>query len=319
MRLFPIALVVFCGAAAAQTGSFSAPVAGYVFDSAAQALRPVLGIPGAATLGAPINSSYSLTAAYVAPKLDSYFGIASDGSVHWFSISSGVFQEGAVSGLAASPERVVFSPSGTAAALFANGQAQLLTGLPSTPSIAGTISLDTRETQRARRVAPALAVSDDGAYMLAAMNGSVQLAGKNGVARPVIQTGSAAVVAFAAGGHDAVIAAPGAGAILIRDVPGTAVQTPLASDGPAFTSPAGIGFSADSSHVFLASASAQTVSAFDLSGNRTDMPCSCSPAELTPMGGSFRLTELASDPLWLLDAGATGPRVVFVPALKAAQ
>jgi hypothetical protein len=139
------------------------------------------------------------------------------------------------------------------------------------------------------------------------------------VVRPVIQTGSEAVVAFASGSHDAAIAAPGKGAILIRDVPGTAAETPLASDGPAFASPTGIGFSADGSHVFFASASARAVSAFDLSGNRTDMQCSCSPAELTPMGGSFRLTELASDPLWLLDAGATGPRVVFVPALKAAQ
>jgi hypothetical protein len=59
--------------------------------------------------------------------------------------------------------------------------------------------------------------------------------------------------------------------------------------------------------------------AFDLSGNRLDMACSCSPAELTPMGTSFRLNELTADPLWLVDAGVSGPRVVFVPALRASQ
>ena len=320
MRLFPVALTIFCSAASAQTGSFSAPVAGYVYDSAAHALRPLQGIPGAATLGAPIDSGYSLAAAYIAPGQDSFFGITSDGAAHWFTISSGGFHEVAIDGLTASPERIVFSPSGTSAALYANGNAQIVTGLPSSPSIATTASLVSRAAaKRAHRDVPALAVSDDGGYLLAAMNGSVQLASKNGVVRPVMQTGSQAVVAFAPGSHDAAIAAHGTGALLIRDVAGTAAQQPLASDGPAFTSPAGIGFSADGSRVFLASASAQSVSVFDLSGNRTDMQCSCSPAELTPMGGSFRLTELAADPLWLLDAGASGPRVVFVPALKAAQ
>jgi len=46
-------------------------VAGFVFDRGAQALRPLPGIPGASTVGGPISSGYQLTAAYVAPRLDS--------------------------------------------------------------------------------------------------------------------------------------------------------------------------------------------------------------------------------------------------------
>jgi hypothetical protein len=33
------------------------------------------------------------------------------------------------------------------------------------------------------------------------------------------------------------------------------------------------------------------------------------------MGSVFRLTELGSDPLWLLDTPSTGARIMFVPAL----
>lgn len=319
MRLLPIALLISGAVASAQTGSFTAPVSGYVFDSGAHALRPVLGIPGAATLGAPIASGYTLAAAYVAPRQDSFFGLTADGAPHYFAIASGAFQENSVAGLLASPELVVFSPAGTAAALYAGGRIQIVSGLPASPSIAATVSLGA-QARRGRHATPAVAVSDDGGYALAASNGSVQLvASGNGVVRPVIQTGDAAVVAFAPGSHDAAVAAHGTGALLIRDVPGTAAQQPLAADGPAFTSAAGIGFSADGSHVFVASASSQSVVAFDLSGNRNDLSCNCTPAELTPMAGSFRLTELAADPLWLLDAGSSGPRVVFVPALTPAQ
>jgi len=37
------------------------------------------------------------------------------------------------------------------------------------------------------------------------------------------------------------------------------------------------------------------------------------------MGNLFRLNELGAGPLWVADAGSTGPRTVFVPALVAAQ
>jgi hypothetical protein len=312
-------VAIFAGLEGAQSGTFNGPVAGYVFDGGAHALRPVLGIPGAATIGAPIDAGYSLTAAYVAPQQDSFFGIASDGATHWFTIASGAIAEKGLNGVMQAPERVVFSPSGTAAALYSNGQAQIVTGLHGTPVVGGNLSLGSVGARRGRRVAPAMAVSDDGSYLLAALNGSIQLASQNGVVRPVIQTGADAVMAFAPGGHDAAIAARGTGAILIKDVPGTAAQQPLAGDGLSFNTPVGIAFSGDGLRVFVASASQKSAMAFDLSGNRSDMTCSCSPAELTPMGSSFRLNELTADPLWLVDGGTSGPRVVFVPALRASQ
>lgn len=315
-----IGTILFCaGLAAAQTGSMAGPVAGYVFDAAAHALRPVPGVPGAATVGAPIDAGYSLMAAYVAPRGDSFFGVDASGAAHWFALTAGTAHETAIDGLMASPERVAYSPSGTSAALYANGKAQIVTGLPNAPAL-GTmaISFGVSGGPRGRgRTLSSLAVSDDGGYLLAADGTSIQLATRNGVVRPVIKAGGGAVVAFAPGGHDAAIAAHGTGALLIRDVPGAATQQSLAADGPAFESVAGVGFAADGSRAFVASASQQSVLSFDLSGNRTDFACSCTPSELTPMGASFRLNELGSDPLWLVD-GANA-RIVFVPALAASR
>jgi hypothetical protein len=69
----------------------------------------------------------------------------------------------------------------------------------------------------------------------------------------------------------------------------------------------------------MASAAPQSVVTLDLSGNRADLACNCTPTQLAPMGKLFALTAFGSGPLWLADAGSTGPRVVFVPALTAAQ
>jgi hypothetical protein len=321
MRYLPHALLLFAGLAAAQTGAgtFTGPVAGYVFDRGAHALRPIVGIPGSASVGSPMDAGYTFNAAYVAPRQDSFAGVSTDGATHLFSITAAGLKENAVDGLMASATRVTFSPNGTSAALYANGQAQIITGLPGAPAIVATVSLGEINQRGARKLPPAMAVSDDGAYLLSTATGIVQLAGKDGVVRPVMKAGADAVLAFAPNSHDAAIAARGTGAVLIRDVAGTAAQQPLASDGPAFNATAGIAFSADASHVFLASASQQAVISFDLSGNQSSIACNCAPAELTSMGSSFRLTELSSDPLWLLDAGAAGPRVVFVPALRATQ
>jgi hypothetical protein len=317
-HFIPIAILAVAGIASAQTGSFNGPVAGYVFDSAAHSLRPVLGIPGASTVGAPVNAGYSFSAAYVAPRQDSFFGVAADGSTHWFVIVAGAVSENAIDGEVASPERIVFSPSGSAAALYTNGAAQIVTGLPGAPVVSATIPLSAPDPRHPRRVAPALAVSDDGAYLLVALGNSIQLASKNGVVRPVIQTGADAVVAFAPGGHDAAVAARGNSAMLIRDVPGASSQQILAADGPAFNVPVGIAFSTDGKRVFVASASQQSVASFDLAGNRADLSCDCTPSELIPMGAALRLNELSAEPLWLVDSSAS-PRVVFVPAMRSAQ
>jgi hypothetical protein len=312
--LLPIALASL---AAAQQGSINGPMAGFVFDGGSQALRPIRGIAGASTMGDPVAAAYPLTAASVAPRQDSVIGVAADGSTHYFTLNSATLTEATIPGLIAQPERIVFSPSGTAALLFSNGQAQMLAGLPGTPSLAGSVQL----RQEGKPLHPtSFAVSDDGTYVLFAVGGSIQLASQSGGVRGVMSAGAGAAVAFAPGaGYNAAVAARGTGAVLIQNVAGGSAQQTLAASDASFQAIAGLSFSADGTHLYMASAAAQSVVTLDLSGNRTDLSCNCTPTQLAPMGKLFSLTAFGAGPLWLADAGSTGPRVVFVPALTAAQ
>src|ERR1700761_7305485 len=85
----------------AQTpSSINGPVAGYVFYRPSQALRPILGLPGASTFGSPVGFGYKVTSAFVSPTSDSAFAVASDGSAHFFQIQAGVLSEVTIDGLA---------------------------------------------------------------------------------------------------------------------------------------------------------------------------------------------------------------------------
>ncbi len=324
-RIWLTASLIFCTASFgfAQQGAVAGPTAGMVFDSGAQALRPVRGIPGASTLGEPIHVSYNLTAAYVSPRQDSVFGVADGGSTHLFTLNAGAAAEVSIDGLASAPARVFFSPTGTAAALYSNGAVQIVTGLPAAPKVTGTLQLEPQSgisPRRLRTAMPSLAISDDGAYVLYASGNSIRLANPNEGSRQVITAGYGAALAFAPGGHDAAVAARGTGVVLIRDVPNVAAQQPLAADDPALDSIAGLAFSADGARLFAASASANSVIAFDTAAlSRTEIACNCTPSALAAMGNLFRLNEAGAAPLWLFDPDSPGPRIVFVPALKAAQ
>jgi len=148
------------------------------------------------------------------------------------------------------------------------------------------------------------------------LGGSIQLLGAGGN-RMLMGVGDGALVAFAPANHDAaVLDSAGAGAVLFRDLAGASVQTILAPPDDGLASPVGLAFSTDGRKLFLASASAKSLAAFDLqTGDRTAFTCNCAPTGLVSMGRLLRLNELGADPLWLFDYGADTPRIVFVPAL----
>ena len=319
MRWMTGFLILAGGLAFAQQGHIAGPVSGYVFDRAGRTLRPVVGVPGASVIGGPIDLGFPASNVWVAPRLDSAVAVAADGSLHFLRIDSGAAAELSFNGATIAPQSVVFSPSGSAAALFARNRATIITGLPGAPVTAGTIDL-AAELARPSRL-PSLhtvssAVSDDGAYLLRASGGKVILYGTGGEHRTLADGVEAA---FAPGAHKAAIADPsGAGVVVFDDVAAGSGGKSVAAADSSMASPAGIAFSADGGKLFLASAGARNVTSFDLAGGgRSALPCNCTPGALVRMGSVFRLTELGTDPLWLLDAAPAEPRVVFVPALSA--
>ena len=212
-------LILAGGLAFAQQGHIAGPVSGYVFDRAGRTLRPVVGVPGASVIGGPIDLGFPASNVWVAPRLDSAVAVAADGSLHFLRIDSGAAAELSFNGATIAPQSVVFSPSGSAAALFARNRATIITGLPDAPVTAGTIDL-AAELARPSRL-PSLhtvssAVSDDGAYLLRASGGKVILYGTGGEHRTLADGVEAA---FAPGAHKAAIADPsGAGVVVFDDV-----------------------------------------------------------------------------------------------------
>jgi hypothetical protein len=312
-------LVLLAPAACAQQGAVSGPLTGLVFDPAARAIRPILGIPGAALLGDPAIAADGLTTAYVSPRQDSALLATGEGA-RFVRLQGTVATPLACDGLTASPERVEYSPSGTAAALYRGGRVQLISGLPDAPVVAGEVNLNfaLRGASRFnRRGAPpetgSFAISDDGRFVLAAASRSIQLAGLAGESFSLMPSAAGAAVAFAPGGHDAAVADPAnSGIVWLRDVAGAAQKRQLAGPDANAGTAAGISFSGDGRNLYVASA--RQVAAFDLgTGERTAIVCDCEPAGLYPMGGLFRLNEAGAAPLWLLDARSGKPRVFFVP------
>ena len=313
LRVSHVAVIGFTAAILVQAlqGQIAGPMTGFVFDRSARGLRPVLGIPGASVLGDPVNFGFAVASVFVAPRQDSAVVVAADGSVHLFSLKSGALAEQTPDGITMALERAVFSPSGTAAALDGSGAAQLITGLPDAPAIAGSVDLT-----QAGRVA-SMAVSDDGAALLIAAGGFVSFAGNSGALHNLIAAGDGAQVAFAPGGYRAAVADPASSTVeQFSDVTAASQPTPIAGPGANLAPAVGLAFSADSQRIFLANANG--VTAFDLAaGSSTTISCDCAPTGLHRMGSVFRLNEAGSKPLWLLDASEA--RTVFVPPAVAAQ
>jgi hypothetical protein len=138
--------------------------------------------------------------------------------------------------------------------------------------------------------------------------------GIHGDNRSLVPAHTNSLVAFAAGGHDVAVMDSVGGLTLIRDASGAAGQQVLASPDATLAGPIGLAFSRDEKTLYLASATAQAVVAFNLAaGSRSTIGCACTPAALIPMGNVFRLNEVSPSPLWLLDTGSSLPRTVFVP------
>jgi hypothetical protein len=313
-----------------QQGTIAGPSTGFVFDNSSHVLRGIRGIPGASLIGDPVDFGFAVAWASVSPSLDSALVADAKGAIHVFQLNRGTPVEYTIDGLATA-QHVVFSPAGTAAALYGAGSVQMLKGLPDAPAIAGTLSLGHDYSSQVgaaaslgktrRSTGEPLAVSDDGAWLLLVSNGGLRVLGLGGDNRKLADVTAGTLAAFAPGGHDAAMVDPETGLALIHDVVGASVLQILVGPGSNLGLPVAMAFSPDASKVFVASAAARNVTAVDVTasasaGASTTLACDCTPNGLVRMGGVFRLNEFGAGPLWLLDANTADPHLVFVPAMK---
>jgi hypothetical protein len=303
MKRIAAALILAVSQGLAQTPAVRGPVLGYIFDPGVHAIRPVLGVPGAAILGQPLDLGEPVDRAIISPRQDLAFAVASsDSRVLTVSLPSGAVE---ACECTPGPDRMVFSPSGDAAALYyaADSRVLVLRGAK-----AGfDLSLLLGEVT-------ALAVSDAG-DLLAAFSNGVYYFVQGGEPRLALSLSRASALAFFSKSSDALVADDIDNRLyVIRDSGGRAEARLAATDGDGISGPIAV-LAVGSSKVLTANSKSGVITISDLAAGTTSaIECGVPPDDLQPLNGSvYRLTAPSSGPVWLLDGDSAGARVVFVP------
>jgi hypothetical protein len=295
------------------------PVLGLVFDAAARNVRPVLGFPGAATLGAPLAVPFAFENAFPAHR--GGFALVvdqADGAVVQIT-ATGVRKP---AGVAAAPDKVVFSPSNVTAALYHadRGVVEVVRHLPAAPALTASLNLAALPGPLS-----ALAVSDAGLVVAACRaagdSDAVFVFAPGRAMFSVLSVRRIAGIAFLGSSADALVGDAAANVIYrIHGAAAGAAITVVAGAAEGVSVPVALAASADGKRAVIANSGPAPVLVLNLeTGEAKTAACSCRIAAAEPMAGNavFRLTGPDQSPMWLLDADPPNPRVMFVPPHKA--
>jgi hypothetical protein len=306
---------LLAGVAAAQSGTaLSGPTMGLVFDSSQSALRPIRGIPGAASLGDAVNPGFALASATVSPRQDYALALRTDDSSVVLVRAGGA--SAAVSGARSSPTLTVFSPAGTAAALYHSGagRVQILTGLPDAAAVQSDVDI----SALAGPVA-ALAVDNAGTSLFLAAGAaeavSLYRVAVDGTSQFLASFRSVAALRLSDNGREALLADSAAGAVyVIRELRGAGHLETIASGRDGLGSPVAVE-SDSAGRIFVADQAGKVIILDRSRGSVASLTCGCTPTGLFRLSGTatFRLTEPSNGPMWVLDASGADARIVAIP------
>ncbi len=287
--------------AAAQT--IRGPVLGYGWDETAARLRPILGIPGSALVGEGPEVGVELATAEVSPTQDFALALeAGSGAILELRLPAGEARPAPGSPGAA---RIFFSPAGAAAGLYYEDKraVEILKGLPEAPVAGDRWEFDGPVT--------AAAISDQGQVLAATVDGSLLAGG-----RRIGSLGRASAMVFLPRSGDALVADQARSEILLlRDVFGAGERLVLAGEREGVERPMAV--AGAGRRVLWVNAGSAIVNVLNLDGGPLErVPCTGVVAGLFPLreSGVFRLTAFSEEPLYLLEAAAGAPQILFVPA-----
>lgn len=311
---FALALLIAPAAVQPASNSIEGPRLGFVFDHATKSVRPILGIPGAATMGQALESGLDLRKIAISAMQD--YVLATEGEhnqVVVLATAHTPLVPVAVPGADRGPDQLSISAGGKAAALYYKGRnhIELISGLPGAPRISATLYLS------AGQVPSALAVSDDGQTLLVGVGDSVYWVSPSGEV-PILK-GLHKIVSIAlASNHTALVADGVANQIHRVQNVTTAVEADVVA-GPkqGIAAPIAVAMSHDGKRAFVANGKSGTVAILDLQAKTElgQLSCQCTPTGLDRLAGMdvFRLTEPSNQPMWVLEAAPHQSRIVFVP------
>lgn len=298
-----------CGEQATVRG----PVLGLMYDAEARAVRPILGVPGAATLGDA--SVMDAEVARLTPAPNHRFGLAElTGSDLLHVFQSEAASLAPIAGVPADAAEIVFSPSGRAAVVHYReaGRMLMLAGLPDSPGVSAPVAAPEGVT--------ALAINDDGALLVGISDGehgAVWAISPSGERRLLFPLREPSAIALLGQRPDAVIADRAANTVyLVRDITGTAEVLPLIAGGGGPRNPVAVAVTEDGRRAVIAGSGGVIAVAGLEDGSFAFASCDCEPLGLERMQGNavFRLSHASGTPILMLDADSPEPRVVFVPA-----
>ena len=300
----------------AQQTQVSGPVEGFTFDGPTGSFRPVIGLPGSASLGSGVSTIFER--GYVAPRQN--YGLAFKDETWAVVTGLGTAQisVSALSGAFGSPEGVVWSGDGSTAVLFSRSKNWIrnLGGLPGAATagesvdlsfLTGSLSAIAADTT-GKRIAIGVAGESGGVYLMT----------DGGSPIPVLASSKPTALAFSSDGRE-LYSVDGATlqitALQLADF--TSDSFPL--DG--LTDPIAIKPARDAANrrvLFVAGRKDYLLRVYDAAGHQvlTDIPLDFPPSELGDFGrNSFLLAPRTNgnDPLWLFTA-TPQPAVYFVPA-----
>ncbi|HEY3840803.1 MAG TPA: hypothetical protein VGL72_29725 [Bryobacteraceae bacterium] len=309
---------------AQSSGGFGGYTLGFVFDTRISALRPLSGIPGAATLGAPVDSGGPLRKAYVAPRQNYALALTDSGVVVVQFVSGADPAVVTPLGVDSSAACIVaLSPSGAAAALYSPNEAlvRIVTGLPGAPVLASSVPVGA--VAGSIRL---LAISNDAAVLIAVTHDSssdstspdaVIVIDNNGNGQNLTNSTHVSALQFANDAHDLLLTDDSDNTLsIIQGLPDAAAYNVLADATAGISGPVAVSTSL-TGNLVVANGGTANILVLDSGGAQIGAyPCLVAPTGLTRLNGNavFLLNAVSNDnPLWLFDGDNSTPRVVFVP------
>ena len=305
--------LVYAAAAGPQVPSVDLPILGFVVDHT-HALRPLVGIAGSASTGAPLNLDFEITRAEIAPGQE-YILAMTPGS-NWpllLQMRGNTISVQSI-GEGMTIDRIALSPTGSAAAFFSeSGQrVYVFTNLSLSPVLVAEFDIG--------QAGPlsSLGISDDARTIALGFSdgtaGSLFLVNLDGDRTPrlIAPMAHPSVISFVPGSSTAVIADDVEDKIYTLS-DGQVFTTATAQDG--ISGPVGIAVSKDDQRIYVGNSASGSVTTIDQYGRAGETKyCNCALTGLHPTKADsvFRLTDFSGGPILLFDASAATPRIVFI-------
>jgi hypothetical protein len=305
---------------AAASDPVGGPSLGFSPNADGTIVWPILGIPGASTLGQALNLGTEIRGAVISPRQDFILALrAEDGQPIISRLNSDAGGATPLDGTRRDSV-IAISPSGTAAALYNSDSRvlQVLRGFPSAPVVVF-------ESDQSAIAGPltALAVSDDAALALIGFStsNSDSLWSVTSGGSQFVSASHATSISFMANGQDAVIADSAVGeAFLLQHISNGPQRFPLFSPGEGVAGLSGIAVSDDGRFAIVAGSASGNVGIIDMQQSlRYLIPCNCKPSGVSRLSGTavFRLNQPPDALVTILDLSTGKPRILIVaPAPK---